>query len=255
MENKVYIFISHSHQDIAKVRIIRNYLESLAAEPILFFLLSKTDEDEITQLIKDEIGARIWFIYCKSENSEKSKWCQTELQYAKEFPKSNLLTIDLDTSFDEEGNLKEESKNQMKDMINRISRVNTCFFSFPYNEIDILYPIMKSIANYGFDVSCTLDLKSGCNFLEGTKSMIDKANYFIVFIYKELARSTLSEMKLALDLGKRVLPILVYYKDSSEIFDQVKNVPYLRDMVCLEYDLSDIEKSNDHLFKNLYHLC
>ena len=37
-EEKVYIFVSHSHRDIDKVRLVRNYLEEKGAEPIMCFL-------------------------------------------------------------------------------------------------------------------------------------------------------------------------------------------------------------------------
>ena len=91
--DRVYIFVSHSHKDIEKVRVIRNYLESLGGEQLLFFLLSKDDDNEIDKLIKDEISARIWFIYIESGNSKQSKWVQTELEFARNYPKTNILTI------------------------------------------------------------------------------------------------------------------------------------------------------------------
>ncbi len=59
-ENK-YIFISHSHADLSKVRLVRNTFEDRGYEPILFYLHSLSDENEITDLIKREIDARLWF--------------------------------------------------------------------------------------------------------------------------------------------------------------------------------------------------
>ena len=42
---KQYFFISHSHQDIEKVRIIRNVIEeTFFYEPILFFLKCLSDK-------------------------------------------------------------------------------------------------------------------------------------------------------------------------------------------------------------------
>ena len=61
-DEKVYIFVSHSHKDINKVRLVRNYLEDRGAEPILFFLKSVTDDNEVEDLIKREIDARLWFL-------------------------------------------------------------------------------------------------------------------------------------------------------------------------------------------------
>lgn len=61
-----WVFLSHSHQDINKVRKIRNLLEQRGFEPLLFFLKCLTDDDEIEDLIKREITEREWFIYVVS---------------------------------------------------------------------------------------------------------------------------------------------------------------------------------------------
>ena len=37
-ENGGYVFISHSHKDIEKVRILRNVMEENGFEPLCFFL-------------------------------------------------------------------------------------------------------------------------------------------------------------------------------------------------------------------------
>lgn len=64
---KQYFFISHSHIDIEKARIIRNTIEeTFFYEPILFFLKCLSDEHELNDLLRREIYERIWFVYCKS---------------------------------------------------------------------------------------------------------------------------------------------------------------------------------------------
>ena len=98
---KQYFFISHSHKDIEKVRIVRNVIEeTFFYEPILFFLKCLSDENEINDLIKREIYERIWFVYCKSENAEKSKYVQFERQYIDSLVKGGknikILEVDLD---------------------------------------------------------------------------------------------------------------------------------------------------------------
>ena len=57
-----YVFISHSHKDIKKVRKIRNMIENSGFEPLYFFLKCLTD-DVVEGLIKREIDARDWFVY------------------------------------------------------------------------------------------------------------------------------------------------------------------------------------------------
>lgn len=63
-----YIFISHSHKDIEKVRQIRNDMENAGFDPLCFFLKCLTDEDEIEGLIKREIDSRELFVYIDSPN-------------------------------------------------------------------------------------------------------------------------------------------------------------------------------------------
>ena len=73
-----YIFLSHSHDDIEKVRKIRNALEKDGFEPLCFYLKCLEDDDEIADLIKREIDAREWFVFVDSENARKSRWVTLE---------------------------------------------------------------------------------------------------------------------------------------------------------------------------------
>jgi hypothetical protein len=72
--SRAWIFVSHSKQDLAKVRQARDALEKAGAEPILFFLKCLSDHDEVDGLIKREIDARYFFLLCDSANAKKSKW-------------------------------------------------------------------------------------------------------------------------------------------------------------------------------------
>ena len=132
----VYIFISHSHYDIDKVRPIRNYLESIGAEPILFFLKSKTDADEIEQLIKDEIDARVWFIYCRSSNAEASTWVKKEREYVELKGKRNI-TIDIDSCIDSNGNLTEETKEILNRIVDNFRFLQKVFISYSHLDEEI----------------------------------------------------------------------------------------------------------------------
>ena len=96
MERKT-VFLSHSSKDIEKVRKIRNILESLEYEPLLFYLKCLDDDNKtLEEFIEKEIEARNCFIYCKSENSEKSIWVQKELEYIRNFDSKRLFTINID---------------------------------------------------------------------------------------------------------------------------------------------------------------
>lgn len=91
-----YIFLSHSHKDIDKVRKIRNMLEEDGFEPLCFYLKCLNDDCELEDLIKREIDAREWFIFINSINSQESKWVQLEREHITKTNSKKILTIDLD---------------------------------------------------------------------------------------------------------------------------------------------------------------
>lgn len=101
-----YVFISHSHQDIKKVRQIRNAMEEEGYEPLCFYLKCLTDEDEIEGLIKREIDAREWFVYIDSPNSRASRWVAKEREYIASLSGKQIVTIDLE----KEGSMQEVSR-------------------------------------------------------------------------------------------------------------------------------------------------
>ena len=126
MSNGGWIFISHSHQDISVVRKIRNQLEELGFEPLMFFLKCLSDDDEIETLIKREIDQREWFIYADSENARHSKWVTTEREYIETLEGKKIFTINLDDDLDKQ--LSE---------IKRISRQMKVFISYSHRDMEI----------------------------------------------------------------------------------------------------------------------
>ena len=98
-----YIFVSHSHADLKKVRKIRNYLESREIEPILFYLHcmkdgNDKDQAELRRLINREIDARDWFLYLDSENARRSAWVQDEVKYAEQTKNGDIIRLNLDSA-------------------------------------------------------------------------------------------------------------------------------------------------------------
>ena len=100
MKQEGYVFISHSHQDIEKVRLIRNAMEAEGFEPLCFFLKCLTDDDEIEGLIRREIDAREWFVYVDSPNSRASAWVAKEREYISSLGSKQIVTIDLNRETD-----------------------------------------------------------------------------------------------------------------------------------------------------------
>ena len=97
---RISAFLSHSSKDIEKVRQIRDILEVLDYEPLLFHLKCLDDDNgDLETFIQKEIESRNIFIYCKSQNAESSRWVQKELEYIKSFDSKRLFTIDITLPF------------------------------------------------------------------------------------------------------------------------------------------------------------
>lgn len=100
-ESILSVFLSHSHKDIDKVRKIRNILETINIDPIMFYLKCLDDDNDVLEdFIKREIESRNIFIYCKSPNSENSVWVQKELDYIRQIDNSRLYVIDIEDDFE-----------------------------------------------------------------------------------------------------------------------------------------------------------
>ena len=81
-----WIFLSHSSEDIEKVRIIRNEFELYTHNPLAFHLRCLSDETpekkrELDELIRREIDCREWFVFCESAASARSDYVKMEKDY------------------------------------------------------------------------------------------------------------------------------------------------------------------------------
>ena len=124
------VFLSHSSKDISKIRQIRNILEALDYEPLMFYLKCLDDDNQnLESFIKKEIEARNIFIYCKSPHSENSIWVQKELSYIKSFDSKRLFTIDISLPF-------RETLVQLLQSITDIIKNNRVFISCSHGEPD-----------------------------------------------------------------------------------------------------------------------
>ena len=96
------VFISHSHNDLPKVRLIRNKLEEKGFDPLCFYMQCLTDEDEIEGLLQNEIDARDWFAFVDSENSRASAWVKKERDYILNVRDKRVLFYSLEDSSPED---------------------------------------------------------------------------------------------------------------------------------------------------------
>lgn len=146
VDKEIWIFLSHSNKDFAKVRLIRNYLEERSCRPLMFYLKCLSNDDEIDDLIKREIDCRTRFIICDSENSQASKWVQSEVKYIKSQQRS-YETIDLNRS-------EEEIKAQLDELV----KSTQIFLSYSKSDYELVNAVYSHICKY--DIRCFFDAES-----------------------------------------------------------------------------------------------
>lgn len=221
VDKEIWIFLSHSNKDFAKVRLIRNYLEERSCRPLMFYLKCLSNDDEIDDLIKREIDCRTRFIICDSENSQASKWVQSEVKYIKS-QKRSYETIDLS-----------KSKEEIKAQLDKLIKSTQIFLSYSRNDYELVNAVYSHICKY--DIRCFFDADS---FELGNSQnqiwyAIDLAKDFgfVVFFASEYSLSAnfvISELQYSLKKGAKILILLLdeyaklHYK---EFFPQAQGIP------------------------------
>lgn len=142
-----WIFVSHSHRDLEKVRQIRNELEKRGHNPLLFFLKCLEDDDaRLPELIREEIKAREWFILCDSPHAKNSGWVQQEIELIKGMEGKVFEMIDL-------------SKNLQAELhkIVRLTKRATVFLSYASADRAVADAIRRALLAHEFTVTMPED--------------------------------------------------------------------------------------------------
>lgn len=222
-----WIFISHSHRDLKKVRQIRNYLELKGANPLLFFLKCLEEDDaRLPELIKDEISARNWFVLCESQHSKSSNWVQQEIALVMDLEEKGFETIDL-----------EQDIELQYYKLDRICKRATVFISYSRSDIQIARKIQQKLLEYDYSVWIDeTDISVGDNWSEEIHSVIDKAvkrGFVLVLLSPALltSRWCKSETEYALKLasihGKsNIIPIVIAPFDHGIIPPELTNIQW-----------------------------
>ena len=199
-----YIFLSHSHEDIQKVRLIRNDLENAGFEPLCFYLkcMDEANDEELWSLIRREIDARDLFVLVDSENSRNSTWVQREQEYIRGTNKDKILTVDL------------EDPDAVYRTIQKIRRDYRVFLSYSYKDFPVARSIHKKLSDKDFLVFWTEDLRAGSHWAESMTSALTQASRegcVIVLISEDAMRSqwVKQELMCAIKTGDRIFPVLL----------------------------------------------
>lgn len=198
-----YIFLSHSHDDIIKVREIRNFLENDGFEPLCFYLKCLSDDSEIEDLIKREIDAREWFVFVNSENARKSKWVTLEREYITSTNSKKIITINID------------DENSISSALAKITNNLRIFISSSPKDITIARTIKNRLKEKDYLAFFAPDsVPYGVPYEKSVKNAIiktSKSGCSLVLISKNSIKSAYvkHEIELAIDNCSKIIPVLL----------------------------------------------
>lgn len=198
-----WVFISHSHIDIEKVRVIRNALERKGFDPLLFYLKCLEEECEIHDLIEREIKERDWFIFIDSENARNSQWVQQERDIVEALPDKKVFVLDLSKNIDQQ--------------IDFITRQMTVFVSYTLKDKEIGQAIENALLERDylvFDYNSISEGQWHSDVFDAIK-MACEYGFFISVISENSVKSTsmMNELQYAMMAGGKTVP--VYVGDAS----------------------------------------
>lgn len=234
---KQYFFVSHSHLDIEKVRVIRNTIEeTFFYEPILFFLKSLSEEKEIKDLLKREIYERIWFVYCNSENAQNSEYVQFERKYVNELIEKGIVKHVINIELDKFNTWDKECINYLKNQINHHIKKSKLFFSFSRSTYPSIGPVIKGLKDLGYSIFDFNSLNGGDVLFTSIQEQIKNVSYkdgvFIQVIKGEISKFSEIEVETARKNGAYVLRVVI----SDKTYLDEPNTIYIN-----EAKLSDTE--------------
>lgn len=225
-----WIFLSHSSADIEKVRMIRNQFEKNHQNPLAFHLKClRTDTEEglaeLENLIKREIDARDWFVFCESEAAKKSNYVSMEKDYIIKTGKKKIWSLDMSLSIDE--------------LLTKVDEICTSvkiFLSYRKRNRNFVSILRKELSRFDFDVWYDEDLLPGESFNEQIFEKINAAaqfGFFVIIIAEgdENSFTVRVELPLAISKGARVIALTIGSVDISQFCDTQKikhyNLPFV----------------------------
>lgn len=203
-----WIFVSHSHQDLNEVRRVRDALEAMGHNPLLFFLKCLNDDSELDDLIRREINAREIFLLCDSPNAQASDWVNDEREVIKRLSGRLERVVDL----------KADWAQQLSD-IKELSRLSTVFISYDRVDRQIAADIAVALQRHDYKVA-EFDFNPGQNWESGLKGLIDSSidhGMVLVLLSPEALHNTAVLQETVYALGRcadkgleaNVIPVVV----------------------------------------------
>lgn len=167
---RAWIFVSHSTKDIEDVRRLRNAIENLGGEPILFFLKCISVNDELDELLRREIEARQYFILCDSTHSRASTWVQQEVTHVRSLSGKTIEEIDLKWPWETQ-----------LESICRILKEATLFPSYARKDRHIVDPLISILKAQDFSLFDPFSPIAG-ELEISIREALDHSRYFLDFL-------------------------------------------------------------------------
>ena len=212
-----WIFVSHSHKDLEKVRRIRNALEARGHNPLLFFLKCLDDQSELPNLIRREIEARSWFILCNSPNAKVSRWVQDEVEIVKSLWRKALTKKDQPIRVVQEIDLDDDIDTQIE-RVTALSRRATVFISYSRHDHEIAEAIRAALLAQDFAVFYDVDdIAPGTDYITQITRAIHEAverGFFLLLLSPDALASQFMtyELSYAFESAPRqanIVPVFV----------------------------------------------
>jgi hypothetical protein len=231
-----WIFVSHSHKDLAAVRRVRDELERLHANPLLFFLMCLTEDEEVDSLIKREISARNFFLLCDSPFARTAPWVKKEREFVLSLKDRKIHELDLDWPWE-----------RQRRVILETLRAATAFINYSVRDRDRVRPYVDLLVANDLAVFEPL---AETAFTDSWLDQLDTAiarsamGYFFAFLSQDWLHSVWArkevERYLALtdSLGTGGRPILVALDPISSLALDLPEE--LRDIQILDFSSGNV---------------
>jgi TIR domain len=246
-----WIFLSHSHKDLEKVREIRNALEAKGQNPLMFFLKCLDDDSELDDLIRREIEARTWFVLCESPNARVSRWVRAEIEIIKRLEGKVYEVIDLDDDLDVQ-----------VERVTALSKRATVFISSSRADADIAARLRAALLERDFRAfHAEEDLQPGSDWRAEILEAIDRATaegFFILLISPEALESQWTRVELEFALRRQaarggpsnIVPVIVRQRGLVQKALRSRS-PFMADRQFFDLTTGDLDERIQALVRSL----
>ena len=216
-----WIFLSHSSHDIEKVRMVRNEFERLGHNPLAFHLKCLSTETEagrkeLDDLIKREIDAREWFVFCESPAAERSQYVAKEHAYIMNSGKDKIWRIDMTKNI-----------NAILQDVRSICSQLSVYVSYSPQDSEIVKPLIDALNRWDYSVWMpeTCPMKE-IDYSKKTMDAIDDSarnGFFLSVITENSVNSSHVINELMYAYGKYAFIVPVIY-GNPEMPDTIRDV-------------------------------